>query len=142
MNRTAISDLGRALRVLGQHGDDLSQASATPETLEQIRADLIHARRLLETVATPAPTTNCAEHPRGPVEPGTDDECLLCRVRSSRSTQAESTDVPVAAVIGVIEQLGSEAAVRMYGGRAVASANNVINRSRHLNPDRPEAAHA
>ncbi|MEW2164351.1 hypothetical protein AB0912_15365 [Streptomyces sp. NPDC007084] len=143
MNRTAISDLGRALRLLGQYGDDLSQASATPETLEQIRNDLIKARGLLDTVAQPAPTTKCSEHPQGPTEPGTDGECLLCGIRSTRASRADSDDVSRSTVAGVINQLGTDAALRMYGPRAVAAATVTARRTSHLNPGvRPEAADA
>ncbi|MCX5285974.1 hypothetical protein [Streptomyces sp. NBC_00198] len=141
MNRTAISDLARALRALGEHGDELNQATATPDALAQLRSDLVRVRGLLEAVAEPAPSTTCAEHPRGPVEPGTDGDCLLCSVRRARATRAESEDVPRDAVVGVIQQLGHEAAVRMYGGRAVAAAAAGGRRTRYLNPGvQPEAA--
>ncbi|MYX33441.1 MULTISPECIES: hypothetical protein [unclassified Streptomyces] len=65
MNRTVIRDLGRALRVLGEHGDRITPTEATTELLDEIAEDLFRARRLLAEADRPRPTTNCREHPNG-----------------------------------------------------------------------------
>lgn len=68
MNHAQLTALGRALRVLGEHGDALN--ADTPDAkLHEVKADLKRALDLLdETVTTAAPTTRCAEHPNGPVD--------------------------------------------------------------------------
>ncbi|MCM1977181.1 hypothetical protein [Streptomyces sp. G1] len=91
MNRTVLSDLGRALRVLGGHGDELSPTTATTEQLDEIAADLQRARHLLSEAERPTPTTNCQDHPYGPIEPETDGECLLCGIRRRRGLAAGRT---------------------------------------------------
>ena len=88
MNRTVLNDLGRALRVLGEHGEQLAPAAATTEQLTEIAGDLQTARRLLSDAERPPPTTDCAEHPYGPVEPETDRVCLLCQIRRGRHHNA------------------------------------------------------
>lgn len=123
MNRTVLADLARALRVLGHHGETLAPATATTEQLHEIAEDIARARRLLAAAERPAPTTDCPEHPNGPVEPGTDRQCLLCRNRRHRADAAdEAPGIPVTVVLSVVEELGEEAATQMYGGRVVAKA--------------------
>lgn len=81
MNHAQLTALGRALRLLGEHGEALS--ADTPDTkLHEVRADLKRALELLdETVTTAAPTTRCPEHPHGPVDTSAPDLCLLCETR-------------------------------------------------------------
>ena len=89
MNHAQLTALGRALRVLGEHGDALS-ADMPDARLHEVKADIKRALELLdETVTTAAPTTRCAEHPNGPVDKEAPDLCLLCetRRRAARRTR-------------------------------------------------------
>ncbi|MEU6513694.1 hypothetical protein [Streptomyces sp. NPDC046978] len=131
MNRTAIRDLATALRRVGEHGDALAAITPGPEQLRLIREDLEQARQLLEharlllaAAAGPARTTRCPEHPTGPVEPDTDGECLLCRIRRGRAATAAVAhqEVTAAQVLEVIDELGTDTAIRQFGGRAVSAA--------------------
>lgn len=81
MQHAQLSALGRALRVLGEHGERLSPD--LPEAkLREITDDARRALDLLENVVEgPAPTTRCAEHPQGPVDESAADLCLLCETR-------------------------------------------------------------
>ncbi|WP_369037181.1 MULTISPECIES: hypothetical protein [Streptomyces] len=81
MNHAQLTALGRALRVLGEHGDALG--SDTPDAkLQEVKADLKRALAILEdTVSGSAPTTRCGEHPNGPVDESAVDLCLLCETR-------------------------------------------------------------
>ncbi|GAA3229454.1 hypothetical protein MTQ10_16060 [Streptomyces sp. XM83C] len=89
MNHAQLTALGRALRLLGEHGEALS--SDTPEAkLHEVRADLRRALDLLEDGLTGgAPTTRCAEHPQGPVDESAPDLCLLCETRRRAARRAE-----------------------------------------------------
>jgi hypothetical protein len=81
VNHAQLIALGRALRVAGEHGQRLDGVSSAPST-EEIRQDLERAFALLdEAVSTSKPTTRCAEHPNGPVDPDAFDGCLLCETR-------------------------------------------------------------
>jgi hypothetical protein len=89
VNHAQLTMLGRALRLLGEHGDALSGTSPDAK-LHEVKADLKRALDLLdETVSTAAPTTRCGEHPSGPVDQDAPDLCLLCetRRRAARRTQ-------------------------------------------------------
>ncbi|MFF4524199.1 hypothetical protein [Streptomyces bluensis] len=96
MNHAQLTALGRALRLLGEHGEALT--STTPDAkLHEVKADLRRALDLLdETVTTAAPTTRCAEHPNGPVDEDAPDRCLLCetRRRAARRAQLNGTYGP------------------------------------------------
>ncbi|MYQ30972.1 hypothetical protein GTW65_07830, partial [Streptomyces sp. SID4956] len=89
MNHAQLTALGRALRVLGEHGEALS--ADTPDAkLHEVRNDLRRALDLLEdTVTTAPPTTRCAEHPTGPVDESAPDLCLLCETRRRAARRAE-----------------------------------------------------
>jgi hypothetical protein len=92
MNHAQLTALGRALRVLGEHGETLT--ADTPDArLHEFKADLRRALDLLdETVTTAAPTTRCAEHPNGPVDEEAPDRCLLCETRRRAARRAELND--------------------------------------------------
>lgn len=92
MNHAQLTALGRALRVLGEHGDALT--ADTPDAkLHEVKADLKRALDLLdETVTTAAPTTRCAEHPNGPVDESAPDRCLLCETRRRTARRTEVND--------------------------------------------------
>ncbi|WNZ10604.1 hypothetical protein [Streptomyces sp. 11x1] len=96
MNHAQLTALGRALRVLGEHGEALN--ADTPDArLHEVKADIKRALELLdETVTTAAPTTRCAEHPNGPVDEEAPDRCLLCetRRRAARRTQLNDSYGP------------------------------------------------
>ncbi|MDF3300437.1 hypothetical protein [Streptomyces tropicalis] len=93
MNHAQLTALGRALRLLGEHGEALT--GDTPDAkLHEVKADLRRALDLLdETVSAAAPTTRCAEHPGGPVDTGAPDLCLLCetRRRTARRSQMDGS---------------------------------------------------
>lgn len=89
MNHAQLTALGRALRVLGEHGEALS--ADTPDArLHEVKDDLRRALDLLEeSVSTAAPSTRCAEHPTGPVDESAPDLCLLCETRRRAARRAE-----------------------------------------------------
>ncbi|MFF0716340.1 hypothetical protein ACWEVM_18370 [Streptomyces bauhiniae] len=89
MNHAQLTALGRALRLVGEHGDALS--ADTPDSrLHEVKADLRRALDLLdESVSAGAPTTRCAEHPQGPVDESASDLCLLCETRRRAARRAE-----------------------------------------------------
>ncbi|MPY64530.1 hypothetical protein [Streptomyces spongiae] len=80
-NHAQLTALGRALRLVGEHGEALT--ATTPDAkLHEVKADLRRALDLLdETVTSAKPTTRCAEHPNGPVDEDAPDRCLLCETR-------------------------------------------------------------
>ena len=89
MNHAQLTALGRALRLLGEHGEALS--ADTPDAkLHEVKADLKRALDLLEdSVTTAAPTTRCPEHPNGPVDEAAPDLCLLCETRRRAARRNE-----------------------------------------------------
>ncbi|MFF6997462.1 hypothetical protein ACFY93_21230 [Streptomyces sp. NPDC008313] len=89
MNHAQLTALGRALRVLGEHGEELT--ADTPDAkLHEYKADLKRALDLLdESVSGAKPTTRCAEHPNGPVDEGAVDRCLLCETRRRTARRSE-----------------------------------------------------
>ncbi|WP_086768660.1 hypothetical protein [Streptomyces bobili] len=93
MNHAQLVALGRALRVLGEHGEQLSRD--TPDVaLHEIRADLTRAlSHLDESITGPKPTTRCQEHPTGPVDDSARDLCLLCETRRRAAPKPTSQDV-------------------------------------------------
>lgn len=92
MNHAQLTALGRALRLLGEHGEALG--TDTPDAkLHEVKADLKRALDLLEeTVTTAAPTTRCAEHPTGPVDEDAPDLCLLCETRRRIARRSKVND--------------------------------------------------
>jgi hypothetical protein len=94
MNHAQVTALGRALRVLGEHGEALT--ADTPDArLHEVKADLRRALELLDdSVEGAAPTTRCAEHPHGPVDKSAADLCLLCETRRRAARRAEFNGPP------------------------------------------------
>lgn len=126
MNRSEASDLGRALRNLGEHGDRLALMIATPEQLDEVLRDLDKARRLLLAARAAFGPTGCRLHPAGPVDPAAGDRCLLCaqHERAGRITAQASAieEASLAVICAVIAEEGQEAAEARFGPRAVARA--------------------
>ncbi|MBT2413749.1 hypothetical protein J7I94_24885 [Streptomyces sp. ISL-12] len=89
MNHAQLTALGRALRLLGEHGEALT--TDTPDAkLHEMRVDLRRALDLLEeSASTTAPSTRCPEHPNGPVDEAAPDLCLLCETRRRSARRAE-----------------------------------------------------
>lgn len=89
MNHAQSTALGRALRLLGEHGEALS--ADTPDArLHEVKADIRRALELLEDGVTgAAPTTRCPEHPQGPVDRNAQDLCLLCETRRRAARRSE-----------------------------------------------------
>ncbi|MEU8683014.1 hypothetical protein [Streptomyces sp. NPDC048611] len=96
MNRTHISDLARALRVLGSHGESLGLESSAA-TLDEIHTDLSRALDLMRIVNRPRPTTDCARHPYGPVDEEAINRCLLCGTHERRARYSGQADRPAEA---------------------------------------------
>ncbi|GGM03340.1 hypothetical protein GCM10010129_53440 [Streptomyces fumigatiscleroticus] len=94
MNHAQLTALGRALRLLGEHGEALT--ADTPDTrLHEVKADLRRALDLLEdSVTTAAPSTRCPEHPNGPVDTSAPDLCLLCETRRRAARRSEYNGGP------------------------------------------------
>ena len=89
MNHSQPAALGRALRLLGEHGEALT-ADTPDERLHEIKADLRRALDLVEeSVGGGAPRTRCPEHPQGPVDTGAPDLCLLCETRRRAARRSE-----------------------------------------------------
>lgn len=83
MNPNQVPELGRVLRVLGEHGDAISR-DTPEEKLHEIRSDLMRALDLLNKTAGPKPHTDCAKHPFGAVDMDAPDRCLFCQTRRRR----------------------------------------------------------
>ncbi|MFR9796121.1 hypothetical protein ACL02U_09495 [Streptomyces sp. MS06] len=89
MNHAQLTALGRALRLLGEHGEVLT-ADTPDDRLREVGADLRRALDLWEEgVTTAAPATRCAEHPNGPVDESAPDLCLLCETRRRAARRSE-----------------------------------------------------
>jgi hypothetical protein len=86
MNPNQLPELGRVLRVLGEHGEELTR-DTPPEKLHELREDLQRALRLVDEVAGPKPLTDCKEHPFGAVDEDAPDRCLLCQTRRRRAEE-------------------------------------------------------
>lgn len=114
MNHAQLTALGRALRVLGDHGEALT-STAPDSKLHEIKDDLKRALdKLEEAVSAPAPTTRCAEHPNGPVDEDAVDRCLLCETRRRTARRNELNG----AYGGPRPQAPVEPAPSRYGVRA------------------------
>ncbi|MFF2506057.1 hypothetical protein ACFVTY_22095 [Streptomyces sp. NPDC058067] len=89
MNHAQLTALGRALRLLGEHGEGLG--ADTPDgKLHEMKQDVKRALELIEESVTGAPpTTRCPEHPNGPVDENAQDLCLLCETRRRVARRSE-----------------------------------------------------
>jgi hypothetical protein len=88
VNPNQIPDLGRALRVLGEHGDAITR-DTPDDKLHEIRADLKKALALVDQVSGPKPHTDCAEHPFGAVDVEAPDRCFFCQTRRRRAEEEQ-----------------------------------------------------
>jgi len=91
VNPNQLPELGRVLRVLGEHGDALSRDTPA-EKLHELRQDLQRALRLVDEAAGPKPYTDCKEHPFGAVDEDAPDRCLLCQTRRRRAEERQKRD--------------------------------------------------
>lgn len=126
MNRSPLSDLGRALRLLGEHGDRLGIFEAAPEQLEEIGADLTRAHKLLTAARAAAGPSGCRIHRDAPTDPAADGACLFCTTNRRRGQLTEQATVtatlPLETVARAVADLGQDEAVRRYGPRTVTRA--------------------
>ncbi|MFF9787162.1 hypothetical protein [Streptomyces nigrescens] len=95
MNPNQIPELGRALRIVGEHGDTVSR-DTPQEKLEEIRSDLEKALALVKAVGGPKPFTSCPEHPFGAIDEDAPDRCLICATRRRKALIAQRTSRPLA----------------------------------------------
>lgn len=119
-----VTELGEALRALGERGEHLIALQPAPEDLDEIRDEMDEARRLL-VVARASLARRCPQHPQAPVDPATGSECLFCatnRRRGQTSEASVSQAVPLAEVARVIAEEGQDEAVRRFGARTVTRA--------------------
>lgn len=126
MNRPEATDLGRALRSLGEHGDRLELFAATREQLDEILRDMDAVRRMLLAVRAHLGPSGCRQHPQMPVDPTTDGECLLCVQNRRRGQgvplQAVVEEAPTSVICQTVIREGHEVAVARFGPRAVTRA--------------------
>ncbi|MGY0486444.1 hypothetical protein [Streptomyces sp. WG-D5] len=94
MNHAQLTALGRALRVLGEHGEKLT-GDTPDDVLHEIRGDLTRALdQLDDAVSGDKPTTRCKEHPYGPVEESAPDLCLFCETRRRKARRSQISGDP------------------------------------------------
>ncbi|WP_306320460.1 MULTISPECIES: hypothetical protein [unclassified Streptomyces] len=94
MNHAQLTALGRALRVLGEHGEKLT-GDTPDDVLHEIRGDLTRALdQLDDAVSGEKPTTRCKEHPYGPVEESAPDLCLFCETRRRKARRSQISGAP------------------------------------------------
>ncbi|MYR58880.1 hypothetical protein GTY54_22440, partial [Streptomyces sp. SID625] len=113
------TELGSALRALGEHGDRLTVFEAAPEQLDEIGADLDRARRLLADVRAEQSPAGCRVHPSAPRDPATGEACLFCATNRRRGqtpgeTATVTAAVPLEQVCRAVAELGHEEAVRRF----------------------------
>jgi hypothetical protein len=120
------TELGSALRTLGEHGERLLAFAASPEQLDDIGQDLDQARRLLAGVQAELSPSSCRLHPNAPRDPASGEACLFCATNRRRGQvpgQAPVTAaVPLEQICRAVAELGQEEAVRRYGARTVTRA--------------------
>ncbi|MEW2068450.1 hypothetical protein [Streptomyces sp. NPDC007346] len=130
MNRTPLSELVRVLHTLGDYGNRLDPAAATPEQLLIVTRAIDEARRLL--AAAQGPANQCPRHPGAPTDPTDGDRCIFCRTR--RYGAATVTDATTTDVLATVADHGEEAAARRYGPRALTLALAAAGRGTHHYP--------
>ena len=125
MTRSEVTDLGYALRALGEHGDRLLMFAVSREQLDEVLAAIDGARRRLLAVRASLGPSGCPRHPQVPVDPTAGGECLLCaqnRRRGRIAAAAAPEQAPTAVICRAIVRDGHDAAVRRFGARAVTRA--------------------
>ncbi|QNT94860.1 hypothetical protein HEP81_04587 [Streptomyces griseofuscus] len=117
-----VTELGEALRALGERGEHLIALQPAPEDLDEIREEMDAARRLL-VVARASLARRCPQHPNAPADPTADGECLFCATNRRRGETANVTEaVPLQTVARAVAELGQDEAVRRYGAQTVTRA--------------------
>jgi hypothetical protein len=121
------TELGDALRALGEHGGHLVVFEASPEQLDEIGEGLDRARRLLAAVRAELSPSGCRAHPSAPRDPASGEACLFCATnrRRGQGPDGEATvtaAVPLEQVCRAVAEVGHEAAARRYGARTVTRA--------------------
>lgn len=91
MDLNQIPELGRAMRVIGEHGEALSR-DVTTDKLNEIRDDLHKALSLIQDVTGPKPHTRCKKHPFGAVDKEAPDLCLLCQTHRRKAEEQRKRD--------------------------------------------------
>jgi hypothetical protein len=84
MDHEQLLHLGRALRLLGEHGDALTR-DTSPDKLQEIRTDIKRALDLIDKATGPRPLTDCPQHPFGAVDEDAPDRCLICQTHRRRA---------------------------------------------------------
>ncbi|MGY3199803.1 hypothetical protein [Streptomyces sp. TE5632] len=122
----ATTELGRALRDLGEHGDRLTAFAASPEQLDEIGADLDRVRRLLADARAELDPSGCRVHPGAPPDPEAGGACLFCATNRRRGQTPGGAPVTAAVrmdqVCQVVAEFGQDEAMRRYGARTVTRA--------------------
>ncbi|MFI2434729.1 hypothetical protein [Streptomyces sp. NPDC018693] len=120
------TELGDALRALGEHGEHLLVFEAAPEQLDEIGEGLDRARRLLAGVRAEQSPTGCRIHPAAPPDPASGAACLFCATNRRRSQVTAAAPVtavvPLDEICRAVAEVGHDEAVRRYGARAVTRA--------------------
>ncbi|KAF0646302.1 MULTISPECIES: hypothetical protein, partial [Streptomyces] len=92
MDHEQLLHLGRALRVLGEHGDALTRDTPR-EKLQEIRSDIDRALNLVDKLTGPRTLTDCRQHPFGAVDESAPDRCLICQTHRRRAEELRKRDV-------------------------------------------------
>ncbi|WP_328434520.1 hypothetical protein [Streptomyces sp. NBC_00425] len=118
------TELGSALRALGEHGERLLAFAAAPEQLDEIGEGLDRARRLLTDARAELGPSGCRLHPTAPVDPAAGGGCLFCATNRRRGLAAAAVveEAPTSVICRAVVEQGHEAAVARYGARAVTRA--------------------
>ncbi|MEU6595057.1 hypothetical protein ABZ923_38670 [Streptomyces sp. NPDC046881] len=118
------TELGGALRSLGEHGEHLLAFEAAPEQLDEIGEGLENARRLLTAVRAELSPTGCRIHPAAPPDPASGAACLFCATNRRRGQVAAEPAAVVSLddVCRAVAEHGQDEAVRRFGARTVTRA--------------------
>lgn len=124
MSTSEVTDLGRALRALGEHGERLEAFAATREQLDEILVALDATRKRLQAVRATFGPSGCSLHPNVPVDPAAGGRCLLCaqHQRAGQNAAPEVVTGTVAEICQYIDEHGQPAAEERFGAPAVTRA--------------------
>ncbi|MFI0827208.1 hypothetical protein ACH4Q7_22445 [Streptomyces roseolus] len=131
MNPDYLPELQESLRTLGEFA---ARHEATDESLARLADELDRARSLTAAARGQARANRCHRHPGCPVDPTSENGCLLCGVNERRPAARPAPGLSLAEVLAYVQAHGHEAATEQYGGIAVARA---INADRHPSNFRP-----